>query len=36
MRANLVERVRGATTIPVEHVVVDLQATAAAPAAAGS
>jgi hypothetical protein len=36
MRANLVERVRGATTLPVEHVVVDLQATAAAPAAAGS
>jgi hypothetical protein len=36
MRANLVERVRGATTVPVEHVVVDLQATAAAPAAAGS
>lgn len=36
MRANLVERVRGATTVPVEHVVVDLQATAAAPAVAGS
>ncbi len=25
MRANLIERVRGATTVPVEHVVVDLQ-----------
>jgi hypothetical protein len=36
MRSNLIERVRGATTVPVEHVVVDLQATDAAPAAAGS
>ncbi|MFI5010150.1 MAG: hypothetical protein ACHQDY_07735 [Solirubrobacterales bacterium] len=36
MRANLVERVRGATTIPVEHVVVDLQSTTTAPATAGS
>ncbi len=36
MRSNLVERVRGATTVPVEHVVVDLQPTDAAPAAAGS
>jgi hypothetical protein len=35
MRGNLIERVRGATTVPVEHVVVDLQeATTAAPAAA--
>ncbi len=37
MRSNLIERVRGATTVPVEHVVVDLQATSAAtPVAAGS
>jgi hypothetical protein len=35
MRANLIERVRGATTVPVEHVVVDLRPTTAAPAAAG-
>ncbi len=35
LRSNLIERVRGATTIPVEHVVVDLQA-APSPAAAGS
>jgi hypothetical protein len=35
MRANLIERVRGATTVPVEHVVVDLkETTTAAPAAA--
>jgi hypothetical protein len=34
LRANLVERVRGATSIPVEHVVVDTNASAtAAPAA---
>jgi hypothetical protein len=34
MRSQLIERVRGATSIPVEHVVVDPQATtAAAPAA---
>jgi hypothetical protein len=37
MRSNLLERVRGATTVPVEHVVVDLhQAAEATPAAAGS
>jgi hypothetical protein len=37
MRAQLVERVRSATALPVEHVVVDLEQTAtAAPAAAGS
>jgi hypothetical protein len=37
MRSNLIERVRGATTVPVEHVVVDLQTTSAAtPVAAGS
>jgi hypothetical protein len=37
MRSNLIERVRGASTVPVEHVVVDLQATrAAAAAGAGS
>jgi hypothetical protein len=35
MRANLIERVRGATTVPVEHLVVDLkETTTAAPAAA--
>jgi hypothetical protein len=35
MRANLIERVRGATTVPVEHVVVNLiQTTSATPAAA--
>ncbi len=35
MRANLIERVRSATTVPVEHVVVDLkETTTAAPAAA--
>jgi hypothetical protein len=36
MRSNLIERVRGATTVPVEHVVVDLRATTsgATPAAA--
>jgi hypothetical protein len=33
LRANLIERVQGATSAPVEHVVVDLQATTAAPAA---
>ncbi len=36
MRSHLLERVRGATTVPVEHVVVDLQATGAAAAAVGS
>ncbi|HXA54577.1 MAG TPA: hypothetical protein VNV37_06860, partial [Solirubrobacteraceae bacterium] len=37
MRSNLIERVRGATTVPVEHVVVDLQAQGTATAvAAGS
>jgi hypothetical protein len=36
LRSNLIERVRSATTVPVEHVVVDLQAAEAAPAAAGS
>jgi hypothetical protein len=30
LRANLVERVRGAASIPVEHVVVDPNASAAA------
>ncbi len=34
LRSNLIERVRGATSVPVEHVVVDPQATTvAAPAA---
>lgn len=33
MRANLIERVRGATGVPVEHVVVDLPTPIAAPAA---
>ena len=33
MRANLIERVRGATGVPVEHVVVDLATATAAPAA---
>jgi hypothetical protein len=33
MRANLIERIQGATSVPVEHVVVDLQSSAtAAPA----
>jgi hypothetical protein len=36
MRSNLIERVRGAATVPVEHVVVDLRAPDATPAAAGS
>jgi hypothetical protein len=37
LRANLIERIRGATATPVEHVVVDISQTAsAAPAAAGS
>jgi hypothetical protein len=37
LRANLIERIRGATSAPVEHVVVDVNATASAtPAAAGS
>jgi hypothetical protein len=37
LRANLIERVRGASTAPVEHVVVDVSENAsAAPAAAGS
>lgn len=35
MRSNLIERVRHATTVPVEHVVVDLQAQGA-PAAVAS
>jgi hypothetical protein len=34
MRSNLIERVRGATAVPVEHVVVDLQAQGTAPAVA--
>ncbi len=34
MRANLIERVRGATTVPVEHVVVDLNETTTAATAA--
>jgi len=33
LRANLIERVQGATSVPVEHVVVDLPTTAAAPVA---
>jgi hypothetical protein len=33
MRANLIERVQGTTSATVEHVVVDLQPTTAAPAA---
>jgi hypothetical protein len=33
LRANLIERVRSATSAPVEHVVVDLHAPTAAPAA---
>jgi hypothetical protein len=33
LRANLIERVQGATSAPVERVVVDLQATTPAPAA---
>jgi hypothetical protein len=33
LRANLIERVQSATPAPVEHVVVDLQPTTAAPAA---
>jgi hypothetical protein len=33
LRANLIERVQGATSAPVERVVVDLHATAPAPAA---
>jgi hypothetical protein len=36
MRSNLIERVRGATTVPVEHIVVDVHTSGAAPAAAGS
>jgi hypothetical protein len=37
LRANLIERIRGAATVPVEHVIVDLsEVGAAAPAAAGS
>jgi hypothetical protein len=36
LRSNLLERVRGATTVPVEHVVVDLHATGAETAAVGS
>ncbi len=34
LRANLIERVRGATGVPVEHVVVDLPTTTAATTAA--
>ena len=33
LRANLIERVQGATAVPVEHVVVDLASTTAASAA---
>ena len=33
MRANLIERVQSATSAPVEHVVVDMQASTPAPAA---
>jgi hypothetical protein len=33
MRANLIERVQGATAASVEHVVVDLHGAATAPAA---
>jgi hypothetical protein len=33
LRANLIGRVQGATSAKVEHVVVDLNATTAAPAA---
>jgi len=33
MRSNLIERIRGATSAQVEHVVVDVEATSAAPAA---
>jgi hypothetical protein len=33
LRADLIERVQSATSAPVEHVVVDLQPTTAAPAA---
>ena len=33
LRANLIERVQHATSVPVNHVVVDLEAGAAAPAA---
>jgi hypothetical protein len=33
LRSNLIQRVQGATSAPVEHVVVDLQSTTAAPAA---
>ena len=37
MRANLIERIRGAASVPVEHVVVDVSESAeAAPAAAGN
>jgi hypothetical protein len=36
LRSDLLARVRGATTVPVEHVVVDLQAAGAATAAVGS
>jgi hypothetical protein len=37
LRANLLERIRGATTVPVEHVVVDLQSPSTpTPAAAES
>jgi hypothetical protein len=36
MRSNLIERVRGATTVPVEHIVVDLQATTSGAASAAA
>ena len=35
MRGNLIERVRNATSAPVEHVVVDAQSNATAAPAAG-
>jgi hypothetical protein len=36
MRSNLIERVRGATTVPVEHVVVDLETAGTSTPAAAS
>jgi hypothetical protein len=36
LRSNLIERVRGATTVPVEHVVVDVESADPSPAVAGS
>jgi phage terminase large subunit-like protein len=35
MRANLIERLRGATSLPVEHVVVDIDEPAGTVSAAG-